>query len=95
MQAQCGDSCLSRSKIYEWIESFKRGRISLCDDERSGSQETSTTEGCRRRGYSDERNDRQLSYHVEPSPALQRIQGRTSFTLYRSVVHYLPFSVGY
>ena len=44
MQAQYGDSCLSRSKIYEWIERFKQGRTSLCDDERSGRPSTSTTE---------------------------------------------------
>ncbi|GFX91666.1 hypothetical protein TNCV_3682521 [Trichonephila clavipes] len=36
MQAQYVDSCLSRSKIYEWIECFIHGRTSLCDDERSG-----------------------------------------------------------
>jgi hypothetical protein len=35
MQAQYGDNCLSRSKIYEWIYHFKDGRTSVCDEERS------------------------------------------------------------
>jgi hypothetical protein len=26
MQAQYGDNCLSRSKIYEWIDHFKKGK---------------------------------------------------------------------
>jgi hypothetical protein len=29
MQAQYGDNCLSRSKIYEWIDHFKKGRTSV------------------------------------------------------------------
>ncbi|GFY24666.1 hypothetical protein TNCV_1017121 [Trichonephila clavipes] len=37
------DSCLSRSKIHEWTDSFKHGRT-LLDDERSGSPLTLTTE---------------------------------------------------
>ncbi|GFV03711.1 hypothetical protein TNCV_1876591 [Trichonephila clavipes] len=44
MQAQYGDSCLTPSEIYEGIERFKQGRTSLCEDERSGSPSTSTTE---------------------------------------------------
>jgi hypothetical protein len=28
MQAEYGDNCLSRSKIYEWIDHFKNGRAS-------------------------------------------------------------------
>ncbi|GFX44195.1 cyclic nucleotide-gated cation channel [Trichonephila clavipes] len=44
MQANYGDSCLSRIKIYEWIERLKQGRNSLCDGERSGSPSTSITE---------------------------------------------------
>jgi hypothetical protein len=36
MQAQYGDNCLSRSKIYEWIDHFKKGRTSVCDEDRSG-----------------------------------------------------------
>jgi hypothetical protein len=27
MQVQYGDTCLSRSKIYEWIDHFKKGRV--------------------------------------------------------------------
>jgi hypothetical protein len=44
MQAQCGDNCLSRSKIYEWIDHFKKGRTSVCDEERSERLSTSRTE---------------------------------------------------
>jgi hypothetical protein len=44
MQTQYGDSCLSRSKIYEWIDHFKKGRTSVCDEERSGRLSTSRTE---------------------------------------------------
>jgi hypothetical protein len=31
MQAQYGDNCLSRSKIYEWVDHFTKGRTSVCD----------------------------------------------------------------
>jgi hypothetical protein len=44
MQAQCDDNCLPRIKIYEWIDHFKKGRISVCDEERSGRLSTSRTE---------------------------------------------------
>jgi transposase len=44
MQAQYGDNCLSRSKIYEWIDHFKKGRTSVCDEDRSGRPSTSRTE---------------------------------------------------
>jgi transposase len=40
MQAQYGDNCLSCSKIYEWIGHFKKGRTSICDEERSGRPST-------------------------------------------------------
>jgi transposase len=43
MQAQYGDNFLSRSKIYEWIDHFKKGRTSVCDEERSGRPSTSRT----------------------------------------------------
>jgi hypothetical protein len=43
MQAQYGDNCLSRSRIYEWIDHFKKRRTSVCD-ERSGRPSTSRTE---------------------------------------------------
>jgi hypothetical protein len=44
MQAQNGDNCLSRSKIYEWTDHFKKGRTSVCDEDRSGRSSTSRTE---------------------------------------------------
>jgi transposase len=44
MQAQYGDNCLSCNKIYEWIDHFKKGRTSVCDEERSGRPSTSRTE---------------------------------------------------
>jgi hypothetical protein len=44
MQAQHGDNCLSRSKIHEWTDHFKKGRTSVCDEERSGRTSTSRTE---------------------------------------------------
>jgi hypothetical protein len=44
MQVQYGDNCLSRSKIYEWTDHFKKGRTSVCDEERSGRLSTSRTE---------------------------------------------------
>jgi transposase len=44
MQAQYGDNCLSRSKIYEWTDHFKKGRTSVCDEERSGRPSASRTE---------------------------------------------------
>jgi transposase len=44
MQAQYGHNCLSRSKIYKWIGHFKKGRTSVCDEERSGRLSTSRTE---------------------------------------------------
>ena len=36
MQQQYGESCLSERKIYEWLNRFKNGRVSICDEERSG-----------------------------------------------------------
>jgi hypothetical protein len=44
MQAQNGNNCLSRSKIYEWIDHLKKVTTSVCDEERSGRQSTSRTE---------------------------------------------------
>jgi transposase len=44
MQAQYSNNYLSRSKIYEWIDHFKNGRTSACDEERSGRPSTSRTE---------------------------------------------------
>ncbi|PRD19342.1 UNVERIFIED_CONTAM: hypothetical protein NCL1_57606 [Trichonephila clavipes] len=47
MQVHYIDSSLCGSKIYEWVECFKQGRNSLCEDERLGSLSTSST-GSRR-----------------------------------------------
>jgi hypothetical protein len=44
MQAQYVGKCSSRSKIYEWIDHFRKGRTSVCDEERSGRPLTSRTE---------------------------------------------------
>jgi hypothetical protein len=44
MHAQYGDSCISCSKIYEWIYHFEKGRTSVCDKERSGKLSASRTE---------------------------------------------------
>jgi hypothetical protein len=44
MQAQYGDNCSLRSKIYEWIDHFKKGRTSVCDEKRSERPSTSRTE---------------------------------------------------
>jgi transposase len=43
MQTQYGYNCLSRSKIYKWIDHFKNGRTSVCDEERSGRPSASRT----------------------------------------------------
>jgi transposase len=44
MRAEYGDNCLSHSKIYEWIDHFKKGRTSVCNEERSGRPSTSRNE---------------------------------------------------
>jgi hypothetical protein len=36
MQAQQGDNCLPHSEIYEWTDHFRKGRTSVCGEERSG-----------------------------------------------------------
>jgi hypothetical protein len=41
-QAEYGDNCLSRSKIYEWVVHFRNRRTSVCDEKRSGRPSTST-----------------------------------------------------
>jgi transposase len=45
MKAQYGDTCLSQSKVYEWVERFKQGRTSVFDEERAGRSSTTTTQG--------------------------------------------------
>jgi hypothetical protein len=44
IQARYCDNWLWRSKIYEWIDHFKKGRTSVCDEKRSGRLLTSRTE---------------------------------------------------
>jgi len=38
-----GDSCMSRSRIFEWFGRFKFGRTSTSKDDRSGRPCTATT----------------------------------------------------
>jgi len=44
LQAAFGESCLSRSKTFEWYSCFKNGRRSFEDDPRPGRSSTSHTE---------------------------------------------------
>ena len=44
LQAAFGESCLSRSKTFEWYSRFKNGRRSFEDDPRPGRPSTSHTE---------------------------------------------------
>jgi len=44
LQAAFGQSCLSRSKTFEWYSYFKTGRRSFEDDPRTGRPSTSHTE---------------------------------------------------
>jgi len=38
-----GDSCMSRSRTFEWFGHFKNGRTSTANDDRSGQPSTATT----------------------------------------------------
>jgi hypothetical protein len=38
-----GDSCMSRSRTFEWFRRFKNGRTSTSNDDRSGRPSTATT----------------------------------------------------
>jgi len=38
-----GDSCMSRSRTFEWFGRFKNGRTSTANDDRSGRPSTATT----------------------------------------------------
>ena len=44
LQAAFGQSCLSRSKTFEWYSRFKRGRQFFEDDPRPGKPSTYHTE---------------------------------------------------
>jgi len=36
MKVQCGDSCLSQGRVYEWVERFQNGRQNVSDEHWSG-----------------------------------------------------------
>ena len=38
-----GDTCMSRSRTFEWFGRFKNGRTSTANDDRSGRPSTATT----------------------------------------------------
>jgi len=43
LQQAFGDSCMSRSRTFEWFGRFKNGRTSTAKDDRSGRPSTATT----------------------------------------------------
>ncbi|GFT43478.1 hypothetical protein TNCV_815231 [Trichonephila clavipes] len=82
MPAQHGDSYLSRSKIYKWIECFKHRRTSLCNDEGSGSPSTSTTK------------DNEQFVDVIVMGGMASIQRRHHIFRKQKANHCLPFLLG-
>lgn len=38
-----GESCLSRTRVFDWFKQFKKGRTSVDDEERAGRPRTSNT----------------------------------------------------
>jgi hypothetical protein len=48
LQAAFGESCLSRSKIFEWYSHFKSGRQSFEDDPHPGRPSISHTDAMAR-----------------------------------------------
>ncbi|GFV65100.1 hypothetical protein TNCV_2304071 [Trichonephila clavipes] len=100
MQAQYGDSCLSRRNIYQWIKHFKKGRT-LCDDERSESQSTSTTQhnvlvvqGLVIEGMASTSIDNGTTLLNGLLAFKDYAERRVIRSLYRSVVDYISFSPG-
>jgi len=61
LQAAFGESCLSRSKTFEWYSRFKNGRRSFEDDPRPGRPSTSHTEETVARGREIIRADQHLT----------------------------------
>ena len=61
LQAAFGESCLSRSKTFEWYSRFKSGRPSFEDDPRHGRPSTSHTEETVARVREITRADRRLT----------------------------------
>jgi hypothetical protein len=69
MQAQYGDNCLSHSKIYKWTDHFKKGKTSVCDEEKSGRPSTS------RAGNNIQADDRML-WENRPITVDETLRGR-------------------
>ena len=65
LQAAFGESCLSRSKSFEWYSRFKSGRRSFEDDPRPGRPSTSHTEETVARVREIIRADRRLSGRLQ------------------------------
>jgi hypothetical protein len=61
LQAAFGESCLSRSKTFEWYSCFQNGRRSFEDDPRPGRPSTSHTEETVARVREIVRADRRLT----------------------------------
>ena len=65
LHAAFGESCLSRSKTFEWYSRFKSGRRSFEDDSRPGRPSTSHTEETVARVREIIRADRRLSERLQ------------------------------
>jgi len=65
LQAAFGESCLRRSKTFEWYSRFKSGRRSFKDDPRPGRPSTSHTEETVARVREFIRADRRLSEKLQ------------------------------
>jgi len=65
LQAACGESCLSRSKTFEWYSRFKSGSRSFEDDHRPRRPSTSHTEETVARVREVIRADRRLSERLQ------------------------------
>jgi histone-lysine N-methyltransferase SETMAR len=44
MLQQYGDACIVERKVYKWVDAFKNGRTSICDEQRPGRPSTSVTD---------------------------------------------------
>jgi len=65
LQAAFGESCLSRSKTYEWYSRLKNGCRSFEDDPCPGRPSTSRTEETVARAREIIRDDRRLSERLQ------------------------------
>jgi transposase len=43
MLVQYGDKCIGQSKVYEWVERYKNGRMNVTGEDRLGRPITSTS----------------------------------------------------